>query len=283
MNISSNLKILDIESANMLLAQKVDSNVPFFVSRIGFGELERLVARHLGGRSPVDKLKFIKGLIMDPIHTLREERIWKSFSQHYLDGYLAADIQCVWSGTRIDEQMKLFSKCKEDVAPIDALVLSPYHLSKPWTASLAGKQVLLISPFVDDFQEQHLKREKIWAGRESILPDFDLISYKTDFYFNKDTAWIDVLSKIKNDISVIDFDVALISCGPIGTPLGAYIRNKMKRSAIYMGAALQTLFGVTGARWDSHEYIQQFVNDSWIRPTGIKPKGAEKLDNSCYW
>jgi hypothetical protein len=221
--------------------------------------------------------------VKDPVYNLGVERAWKEFSQYYLDGYLAADIQCVWNGTRMDEQMKLLSKCDDSVVIIDALGIEPYYSYNPWTSALAGKRVLLISPFVADLQAQYSKIKKIWVGRESMLPNFEIVPYRSEFYFNQFTSWVTVLEKMKNDISKLGFDIALISCGALGLPLGGFIRNDLKKSAVYMGGALQILFGVKGARWDSHEIIGKFYNDEWIRPTDNKPDGADRLDQSCYW
>ena len=283
MNISGDLRILDIEESNKILSKKVLTEEPFFVSRVGFYELGRMTTFIRGGRSLRDKTKFFREFLKDPAYSLRVERIWKVFSQFYLEGYLAADIQCVWVGTRMDEQMALLSKCGDAVVAIDALGLEPYRSVNPWTSALAGKRVLLVSPFVGDFQAQYLKRKRIWAGRESVLPDFELVSYRSEFYFKETANWIAVLEKIKNEISELEFDIALLSCGPLGLPLGGFIRNDLKKPAIYMGAALQILFGVTGARWDSSDYFKELINESWIRPSGTKPASADKLDKSCYW
>ena len=51
-----------------------------------------------------------------------------------------------------------------------------------------------------------------------------------------------------DDISKIDFDVALLGCGGYGLPLCNYIRHTLGKSAIYVGGGLQLLFGVMGSR-----------------------------------
>ena len=276
-------KILDIEKANVFLTKKFFSNDPFFVSRIGFAELTHLQAYLRGRYTLKEKMHMYRKNLRYFRSPFKSQKVWKELAPYYLEGYLSGDVQCIWMNYKKKEQMDLLARCDDAVVAIDALGIEPYRALNPWTSALEGKRVLLISPFVRDFQAQYLKRKKIWVGKESVLPDFQIIPYRSEFYFNQSANRIDVLEKMKYDISKLEFDVALISCGSLGLPLGGFIRNDLKKSAVYMGAALQILFGVTGARWESNPYFMELLNDGWIRPSGGKPSGAKLLDNSCYW
>ena len=51
------------------------------------------------------------------------------------------------------------------------------------------------------------------------------------------------------DISKIDFDIALVSCGGYGLPICHYINNQLNKGSIYVGGILQIYFGIIGRRW----------------------------------
>ena len=97
-------------------------------------------------------------------------------------------------------------------------------------------------------------------------------------------SWKESLSVMKSDIEALDFDIALLGCGTYGLPLVDFIRNKLNKSAIYIGGSLQILFGIKGKRWDSHDEISDFYNENWIRPSIEEtPKNYKVLEGGCYW
>ena len=56
------------------------------------------------------------------------------------------------------------------------------------------------------------------------------------------------------------------------------------RQAVHMGGATQLLFGIKGKRWDVHPVISGLYNDYWVRPDeSERPKGAESVEDGCYW
>jgi len=88
------------------------------------------------------------------------------------------------------------------------------------------------------------------------------------------------------DISKLDFEVAVIGAGAYGMFLGAFCK-RMGKQALHLGGASQLLFGIKGERWE-HQYPPEFsarlFNEHWVRPSEAqKPQGVEKVENSCYW
>ena len=82
-----------------------------------------------------------------------------------------------------------------------------------------------------------------------------------------------------------DFDIALCSCGGYGNLVCSYIYD-LKKSAIYVGGALQMYFGVYGERWikENPDIMKLYLNKYWSRPkNNEKPKNHDKIENSCYW
>ena len=102
---------------------------------------------------------------------------------------------------------------------------------------------------------------------------------------------------MENEIDKIDFDIAIIGCGAYGLPLAAHVK-RIGKQAVHMGGGTQLLFGILGKRW-TEQYSGSFhyrpgidisldyhplFNEYWVFPgQNEKPKGSDKVDNSCYW
>ena len=165
--------------------------------------------------------------------------------------------------------------------------LEPFRYNNPWSMVLKGHKVLVIHPFEETIRTQYARRRDLFAD-ENVMPDFDLITYRPVLSFlglktpYKD--WFEALNKMCEDISKIDFDIALIGCGAYGFPLGAFVKRDLARKAIHIGGATQLLFGIRGGRWDNHTIVKDFYNDYWVRPTAAeRPSNAEAVENACYW
>ena len=146
---------------------------------------------------------------------------------------------------------------------------------------------MVVSPFAESIKTQYEKRLLIWPNK--LLPEFNLIPYKAVQSIGgigPHSSWFESLNIMKEEISELDFDVALLGCGGYGMPLMSHIKNTLNKSAIYVGGGLQILFGVKGRRWDAHPEISSFYNEHWVRPNdNEKPKGMSLMNNepSTYW
>lgn len=98
------------------------------------------------------------------------------------------------------------------------------------------------------------------------------------------STWIDAFEYMKKEIASRDFDVALLGCGAYRMPLGAYIKDELKKPAIHVGGVLQLLFGIKGKRWDENSIGRQLYNQYWVRPTDeLKPNNYKLVEDGCYW
>ena len=167
---------------------------------------------------------------------------------------------------------------------------APFMWQNPWTKYLKGKKVLVVHPFVDSirYQYEH-NRDKLFDNSD-VLPEFkELLTVKavqtiSDQQDERFDTWFDALQFMKDEISKLDFDIALIGCGAYGMCLAAHVK-RMGKQAVHLAGWTQMLFGVYGERWikDQPQYAK-FINENWIRPlVSEKPKGAEKVENGCYW
>ena len=163
---------------------------------------------------------------------------------------------------------------------------------KPWSHHLLGKKVLIISPFVNSFKKQLNNGFRMFKDKDNgiFLEGQEFVFYKC---FNTVAGnhphinWINTFNIMCNDISKLDFDIALISCGGYALLLGSFIKRKMGKSAIYIGGGLQLLFGVMGRRWETNDQIQQIIKENgckFIKPSKDEiPRNCQNVEGGCYW
>ena len=159
----------------------------------------------------------------------------------------------------------------------------------PWTRILKDKKVLIVHPFTESIEFQYYNnREHIWED-SMVLPEFkelitlkavqSIAGQKTQF-----KTWFDALHYMEDEISKLDFDIALIGCGAYGMCLAAHVK-RMGKIGIHLAGWTQFLFGIYGNRWlkNQPEYAH-FINKYWIRPNeNERPQNAKKVEGGCYW
>lgn len=121
---------------------------------------------------------------------------------------------------------------------------------------LAGKTILLVSPFCNEMMDQYASKSKVLFS-DGPMPNFTLKGLKTYVTYNDmrdttsvfpHTSTLETIEVLKQRMNEIDFDVALLGCGLYTNPLGFHAKCLGKK-AIYMGGALQVYFGVLGNRY----------------------------------
>lgn len=162
--------------------------------------------------------------------------------------------------------------------------MEPLHSS--WSKQLKGKKVLVVSPYKEEILNQYKKRERLFLDDPDILPEFDLQVLKCPMSLADETisdysSFEEALFSMEEEISRLDFDIALIGAGAYGSLLTLYVK-KLGKMAIQTGGATMTLFGIMGKRWENRSHVSVHVNEDWIHPYS-KPKGYEKVEGGCYW
>ena len=186
-----------------------------------------------------------------------------------------------------DYENNLILKYSPNCKLVKLRSLEPYYFNNPWSQNLAGKKVLVVSPFIESINKQYSNRNKIWDDSR-ILPEFELIGLHHQFSpsltgFSEFKDWNQMVNSMKDKISKIDFDIALIGTGASSIPLAAHCKLIGKK-AIHMGGSLQILFGIKGARWNDHLIGKNFYKDSWIFPSILEtPKLYKENEKGCYW
>jgi hypothetical protein len=192
-----------------------------------------------------------------------------------------------------------FIPIKKDTPKIHLETLYPFFVNRPWTRALREKKVLVVHPFAETIQRQYKLREQLFENKE-ILPDFQLITFKSVQSIAGEKVpykdWFEALHYMENEISEIDFDIAILGCGAYGLPLAAHIK-RIGKKAIHMGGGVQLLFGIKGKRWEAGNYkwtyktpitldinYEVLYNNFWSRASEEeRPKSANKVEGACYW
>jgi hypothetical protein len=217
----------------------------------------------------------------------------KSYSNLYLDAFKRCDTYFDWEpwgnvypGIR-DSHNFVTENFKKD--RIWSLALDIFHNihRKPWTWSLKGKRILIVSAFVESIEKKIDQLPNIYGV--DLFPDCSFVFLKPPQTQgrNSSRSFKEELGLFASRIIEIrdTFDVALVSCGGYGNPLMS-ILHENEISAIYVGGVLQMYFGVYGARWlrERPDIMRLYLNKHWSRPTLMeKPSGHNQVEGSCYW
>ncbi len=302
----------DRQSANDKIYNLLSSGKPCMIARFGTTEIN-CINNYLCVHSPEPYLKKCWNYITDKTHTPwwnkdhfhtmsiysgifpETQDTAERFSERYLQDIPQIDILAC------HQYYEKYMPLKKNVQHIQILTLDPFYVELPWTRILKNKKVLIVHPFERTIREQYKKRCNLFKN-PNILPDFKLITYKAvqtiagnNSQFN---SWFEALKYMEDEISRLDFDIAILGCGAYGLPLAAFIK-KIGKQAIHMGGSTQLLFGILGKRWTEQfkgktwnylpgvelnlDYSDLF-NDNWSYPLPEDtPKDKEKVEDSCYW
>lgn len=276
------------EEGNDKIRQLILSDKPFAFCRFSFVEYDLMIRckteEYFGIKSYALK-KDLVDMYRSEKDTNQYQGIHK-FNAIMLEALCNTDVLGVWRNIPMGDVYIDTIKDIDKKYMTNAIAVEPYAFSAPWSKMLEGKKVLVVSPFSKEIRRQYLKKEYLWDNKD-ILPQFELETVDSVWYFfgckdGRFSDWFEALEYLYKETMKMEFDIALLGCGPFGFPLAAMIK-KAGRQAIHMGGAVQLLFGIKGKRWDNTG-ISKFYNDFWIRAgEDTKPSDAEKLDNNCYW
>lgn len=279
-------KLMTPGETQELLMQLIENKTPFAAARSGMTEMYASLFAYGARHGYIKKMpkRFMDKLYYWCGFFPNEQEAFCRYSEIHEQSLSDADILGLCR--RTPEEFFL-RKMPEDKKYTYIYFYDPFYYKPVWTQALKGKKVLIVHPFDQTIRQQYQKRELLFED-QALLPEFELITFKAvqTIAGNKDPrfeTWFDALEYMKEEIKKIDFDVALLGCGAYGLPLSVEIK-KMGRQAIYLGGSLQLLFGIKGARWESHPVISKLFNPYWVYPNAEDiPKNAEKVEGGCYW
>lgn len=280
---------------------KISDNIPFIIPRISgiennFAVFAKVINQE-NCREISNYFEQVKGAMKNNAGIkLSNFSSIKKYSDLYLEAFDKCEIYSGWEVqgkylNHISSSHEYMKNAYSGKKMIWSYALDVFHYihSKPWTQSLQGKRVLIISPFTKSIEAQLTKREKIYDGVD-LFPDCTFIlltppqtqADMPSLEFDEELLnFYHKLDKIKND-----YDIALLSCGGYANPILNHIYTKHRKSGMYIGGTLQMFFGIYGNRWllERSDILRLYINNHWVRPLiSERPLGFEKVENSCYW
>jgi hypothetical protein len=279
--------VLDPQKGNDLIAQFLTEHRPMAAGKIGASELGGL--RHYQRRKDASGRCLNWGRHARMLNTNAgvypaNPDTFARFCRVFAESLGGLDMLAVWFHAS-ENQMRL--KFAPAAVPVAMTALEPYYHERPWSSALAGKRVLVITPFADTVLSQYARRTEVWRNKPDLLPDFQLEALRCPLSAGLVNPvfsdWFAALAAMQQEMSRRAFDVAIVGAGAWGIPLAVHAKT-IGRSGIHLGGATQLLFGIRGARWDNHPIIQTFFNDAWVRPSkSDRPESFRKIENGCYW
>jgi hypothetical protein len=292
------IKTLSLEKSNDYIIKKLQSNKKFLISRMGAGAETNVV--YLCTIYGIDKIYteqfdklFIQLSIENGIYNLTKNSLSR-YVKLYKETIEKSDSLAVFINLRVTQQKYFVENNKLET--LYSRVLEPFYCCKdnikPWSHYLLGKKVLIVNPFVDSFQQQLKNNFQIFKDPEKklFLDEQEFVFYKTYNALAGNALhenWEKTYDMMCDDISKLDFDIALLGCGGYGLPLCNYIHEKLDKSAIYIGGGLQLLFGVMGARWENIPMWKDIIKENqtkFIRPSKEEQiENKERVEGGCFW
>lgn len=112
-----------------------------------------------------------------------------------------------------------------------------------WRSVLEGKKVLVVSPFIDSIAHQVPNKKRIFRSLEIPKVDFQYLrAPMTQGGLLDGSSFREHLQKLKNEMSSIDFDLAMISAGAYSLPLANWAKG-IGKIGIHAGGAMQLFLG----------------------------------------
>jgi hypothetical protein len=277
--------ILDAQAGNDLIAESMSK--PSAVGKIGDSELRGL-------------RKFLKhadasGMYRDWGHSAimmhrnagvypNDPAIFSRFCCEFLQALGSLDILAVWFRPG---EASVRRKYAPDAKLVCLTALEPYFHQRPWSRVLAGKRVVVVSPFAQTIESQFKNRSKLWTAKPEVLPEFTLRTIRAPLsaalvkpvY----SDWFVALKAMQDQMASEPFDIAVVGAGAWSIPLVAHAKS-LGGWGIHLGGPTQILWGVRGGRWDSNHPVNCFFNGAWVRPrANEKPQTFRQVENGCYW
>lgn len=272
-------KNITLEYSDNILCDKIMSNQPFMAVRYGAVELSCI------NNGEKINLKLKKSFKNSVKYSMKNNAGFFPCEDRYLNQYNElmdmvmkdTDILGI-SGIHMEDYF--YKKQCKNATTIQYFAFEP--INKKWLNALNNKKVLIVTPFKDDVLKQ-LENKKYLNDLKNINATFVVLEAIQSIGNNKTSFhnWFDALEYMKEEISKLDFDIALIGAGAYGTPLCQFVKS-LGKQAIQTGGATPLLFGIVGNRWLSRDYVKNQINEHWIRPS-VKPDGYENVEKGCYW
>lgn len=272
----------DFSSANNSIKDLIGLGGPFFAARLGNTEAA-ICREYLNGIYSEKWIRWmyttsgfysIDGICTDDLD---------EYARITIDAIKNCDIHLC----RFENEISLINEfAKEDSINVDWYDLYTDLSRTSWVSALKNKKVLIISNIEETIKIQMKKKEGLFSDSETI-PDMELLFYtppQTQWdNHSAEVSWFEILQSVITDISLFDFDIAIIAAGAYGYPLAYEIKNKLKRQAIELCSGIYPLFGIKIKAQTIIKRVSKIYNNNWIFPVEEAPNYYMKIEDGAYW
>lgn len=261
-----------------LLSLCMNQNKPYFFSRIG-GSDTSIIRQYYKNKNLINNIEWyqeysnIVKMYNGYFDFNNDINNFQKFLEDMIIYYKNTD-NCSYCGSYIiDGDDAFFDYVLDGKTIIDyGFIESVRPFLKSFTDWGLNKKILIISPFSKSIEYQFKNKDNLYLDYK--FPEFELKTYNTKITYNTigDTKeslglttnnWHEECQKMAEDISKIDFDVALLSCASYGMFLGNHIKHNMCKKSIYLGGILNVYFNIYGGR-----YKDELL---YYKPSGLNP------------
>ena len=295
----------EIDDGAQLILEHFNSAEPFFIGRNGSSEIMVfsywLKNRRVGVPWPTDILRRLRDNFgVWPITPASLD----AWCEDYHDAFSRLNgLSAGWFKPLASMEYQFIKNLLPVAFTMPLRCLEPYYVEPKlrWTATLADKDVAVVTSFTKTIQNQldRIDPLRIWSGveaPESILPPtarWHLVKsyFPQNVSGEHESGWASIgVNTWEQAVEYLVIEVlktpathAIVGCGALGMNVAGRLRAK-GLSVILLGGAVQVLFGVRGRRWENHGVISKFWNDSWVWPEESEcPPNAQTIEGACYW
>ena len=280
-------EVLSPQAGNDFLAESFASGRPFSAGKIGAAELGGLM--HYARRKDANGHCAEWGHHATMLHRNagvypNDPEVFSRFCRVYAESLKTMDALAVWYHLG-EHRMRSQQAARATLVSLTAI--EPYYHQRPWSRMLAGKRVLVLTPFADTVQSQGRRLKEVWRAKPAVMPDIEVHTLKVPLSAALvkplHADWFTALDAMAQEMASRAFDVAIVGAGAWSLPLVARARQ-LGKWAIHLGGSTQILFGVKGRRWDDNPLVVDVENDAWVRPNeDERPKSFQAVEQGCYW
>jgi hypothetical protein len=280
--------IVSAQSGNDLIRETLESGRPAAIGKLGGTEL-RVVRRYIKRRpAEGDTVQSWAG-VDAMVHNLsglypKTPEVVSRFARLYIETTKQVDLLAAWY---MPGEAAYVNEYLPDTRLFELRSLEPYFHASPWSKALAGKRVVVVTPFEQSTRSQFERRGEVWKAKPEVLPDCELSVLRVPLYPQMVDAeyptWFEAFDYFRGRLDAVQFDILIAGAGAWSLPLCVHAKS-LGKCGIHTGGATQILFGIRGRRWDDRDDFKLLFNDAWIRPSAAEtPKKTSTVENACYW
>jgi hypothetical protein len=141
----------------------------------------------------------------------------------------------------------------------NVLEIFHYRFYNPWTLALAGKKILIMSPFNVLININCNVRESVWDGFD-FFPGCEFVFLDPLVAQESPDAFLSHLRQIDFDIAILDLEQGLDLC------IAYTIFTATKKSCMVVGNVLPLWFGIYNRAWMTArpDIFRLYINEHWI-------------------